>query len=145
MRRWGSGTINDPENIMTHKTWRRASIDGYIQFEGDPEEIQGRNLRLQQFPYAIMLELAYPELDFAQRWCWENVGPMDGICTQAYSEYPVCTEAGTHSHCGAWTSHWFAKTEYNFGYNEFYFAKKDDLDAFIAYLPQINWGEKYPK
>jgi len=70
---------------------------------------------------------------------------MDGECTQQYSEYPVCTDDAPHRHSGKWTSHWFVKTDYDFGFNEFYFVERADCELFLAHLPEMNWGEHYPK
>ena len=101
--------------------------------------------RMKHFPFSVMLKVSYPELDFANRWCWQNLGPCDGDCTQAHSEYQVCRESRPHSHPGTWTSFWFEKTDYNFGFNEWYFSDAADRDKFIAILPEINWGENYAK
>jgi hypothetical protein len=92
-----------------------------------------------------MLEAAYPEIDFANGWCWQQFGPMDGECTQRYSEYRVCTEEVRHRHVGKWTTRWITKTDYDFGFIEWYFANETDRDFFLANLPEINWGEHYPK
>jgi hypothetical protein len=104
-----------------------------------------RDERLARFPYAVMLKLSFPELDFAHRWCWHHFGPCDGECTQRYSEYRVCERGDPHSHAGKWTSHWFIKTDYDFGFNEWYFAASADRDLFLANVGQFNWGEHYPK
>ena len=44
---------------------------------------------LLRYPYAVMLELAFAEQDFANRWCWEKFGPKDGPCTQMLSKLPL--------------------------------------------------------
>ena len=41
--------------------------------------------------------------------------------------------------------YWFVKTDYNFGFNEWYFTEQGDQECFLANVDQINWGEKYPK
>jgi len=92
-----------------------------------------------------MLEVAYPELDFINRWCWRHFGPLDGECTQKCSEYRACADETPHHHAGRWTSYWFAKTDYDFGFNEWYFSEKTDRDLLLANLPEMNWGEHYPK
>ena len=92
-----------------------------------------------------MLLLSFPELDVANRWCWQNFGPKDGICDQQYSEYRVCDLVEPHSHTGKWTTHWFVKTEYNFGFNEWYFVDAADCERFRSNIGELNWGELYPK
>ncbi len=37
------------------------------------------------------------------------------------------------------------KTDYNFGYNEWYFESEIDQQLFLLSVSDINWGEKYPK
>ena len=134
---------------MTYQTLLLSSIESYLKYvgkyEGDADVMLERGVRLQQFPYAVMLEMSYPELDYAIRWCWLRFGLMDGECTQKQSEYQVCFDELEHLHNGRWTSYWFGKTDYDFGYNEFYFSAREDCDYFIAHLSEINWGEHYPK
>jgi hypothetical protein len=93
----------------------------------------------------VMLQVAYPELDFANRWCWQHFGPADGECLQRQSEYPACTLSGDHSHTGKWMWYFLGKTDYDFGYNEWYFESELDQQRFLASVSDINWGEKYPK
>lgn len=135
---------------MIHRTLVLSSIERYTTaYEGYPQEIALQNAerdeRLQIFPYSLMLELAFPELDFAVRWCWQHFGPMEGECTQRYSEYRTCFDDFPHGHSGRWITHWFAKSDYDYGFNEWYFCDKSDRDYFLANLDEINWGEKYPK
>ena len=138
---------------MTHRTWVRAEFDAYLESEyplhkegsaaSRVDETQDRNTRLVAFPHSVLLQVSYPEMDFANRWCWQQFGPSNGQCLQSYSEYPACSMNGEHEHKGTWTTHWLAKTDYNFGYNEWYFASQADRDRFIEYLPQVHWGEKF--
>ncbi len=135
---------------MTYRTAILSTIDDYLGAEDDSDEERAkqsllRNNRLLRFPHAVMLQLAYPELDFVNRWCWENFGPRDGDCTQYQSEYRVCDIDGQHAHSGVWVDHWFTKTDYDFGFNEWYFAAKCDYDRFLMHIPNINWGENYAK
>jgi hypothetical protein len=137
-------------NPMTSKTFRLSSIESYLAYEGDSPEERGAAIReredlLRRFPHSIMLEMAYSELDYAHRWCWQRLGPMDGSCTQKYSEYKACSDETEHRHTGKWASHWFAKTDYDFGYNEFYFVERADRDLLLAHLSDIHWGEHYLK
>ena len=90
------------------------------------------------------MQVSFPEVDFANRWCWQNFGPSDGECFQRYSQYRVCDVAEPHAHAGRWTSHWFVKTDYDFGFNEWYFIDANDLQMFLANVEHINWGERYP-
>lgn len=135
---------------MSHRTVILSSFEEYLASADDsPEERaeqkRGRQERLSRFPYAVMLQVSFPEMDFANRWCWQHFGPGDGECTQRHSEYRVCDLTETHSHTGKWMCHWFVKTDYNFGFNEWYFAEQSDHECFLANVDKINWGEKYPK
>lgn len=135
---------------MTHRTVILSDIGDYLACEDDSleeraEQHELRNECLLRSPHAVMLQVAYPELDFINRWCWLQFGPRDGECTQHDSEYRVCDADDSHAHDGIWTDRWFTKTEYTFGFNEWYFANKPDHDTFIQHIPSFNWGEHYPK
>jgi hypothetical protein len=135
---------------MSLRTVVISSFDEYLVSIKDAVEacaaaVVDRNARLLRFPYAVMLKVSYPELDFANRWCWQNFGPCDGKCTQRYSEYRVCDLTDPHSHVGKWSPHFFGKTDYDYGFNEWYFAEVADRDLFFANIDQINWGENYLK
>jgi hypothetical protein len=135
---------------MTHRTVEASSFDEYLASEDDSLEDRAaqdadRKERLSRFPHSVMLKVAFPERDFADRWCWEQFGPSDGECTQRHSEYRACNRTEPHSHVGTWRSHWFVKTDYDFGFNEWYFTQRADCGLFVANVVNINWGEHYPK
>ena len=114
--------------------------------EGRESEIQDRKRRLEAFSYAVVLQVAFAEMDYANRWCWKQFGPPEGECfDRRDSEYPTCDDASPHSHQGKWLCYWLAKTDYNFGYYEWCFALQTDRDSFLAFVPQIQWGEAFPK
>jgi len=138
---------------MTLRTVILATYDSYLN-DGDAfpghsadaraTDIQEHQLRLAEFPYNVVLQLSFAEMDFANRWVWQEFGSPNGQCLDAYSEYPTCAEKNAHSHEGKWLSHWLAKTDYNFGYNGWYFAFKEDQERFLEFVPFINFGERYP-
>lgn len=107
-------------------------------------EIRERGARLAAFPHSVVLQVAYPELDFANRWCWQQFGPAHGECHQASSEYAACDLPKPHAHDGSWLTHWLVKTDYDFGFNEWCFVRLEDRDRFLDFVPQINWGEGWP-
>ena len=135
---------------MSYRTVILSSFEEYLASTCDaPEDVAeqtcDRNELLLRFPYAVMLQVSFPELDFTDRWCWQQFGPSDGKCMQCQSEYCACPLSEPHSHSGKWTRHWFEKTDYDFGFNEWYFALQADRECFLANVPKINWGENYPK
>ncbi len=130
---------------MTHQTVVLSSYEAYLASENESPDDEDRDKRLFRFPYSVMLEVAFPELDFANRWCWQRFGPAHGECHQSQSEYPACAVVLPHCHIGVWTHHWYVKTDYNFGFNEWYFADPSHHQQFLASVPSINWGEKFPK
>jgi len=85
-------------------------------------DIAEHDARLAVFPHAVVLQVAFPELDFANRWCWQQFGPADGECYEAQSEYPACRLRTEHRHAGTWRTIWLEKTDYDFGFNEWCFA-----------------------
>ena len=135
---------------MSHRTVVLSSFEEYllvddVSADERPFHERDRNQRLSRFPYSVMLQVSYPEIDFANRWCWQQFGPRDGECEQRYSEYRMCDNTEPHSHAGKWTTYWHAKTDYNFGFNEWYFAEAADCERFLENVDNINWGEHYPK
>jgi hypothetical protein len=140
---------------MTNRTVVPSDYDTYLEdvypraskgwAEARAVDRQERQVRLAEFPHAVVLQVAFPEMDFANRWCWQQFGPAHGECFQAGSEYPACNLPSPHSHEGSWKSEFLAKTDYDFGFNEWYFKQKEDLDRFIEFVPQINWGERWQK
>jgi len=140
----------DEINEMNHQTVILSSFEEYLAdggdtLEGQAERKSERIERLARFPYAVMLQVSYPELDFANRWCWQHFGPSDGECTQCDSEYRACDQTEPHSHSGTWVCEWFVKTDYGFGFNEWYFANEEDRERFLGSVGKINWGENFPK
>ena len=134
---------------MTIRTVVLSTFAEYLACEDDSLEERAaqereRQERLSRFPHCVMLQVSFPEVDFANRWCWQNFGPSDGECFQRHSQYRVCDVAEPHAHAGRWTSHWFVKTDYDFGFNEWYFVEANDWQRFLANVEHINWGEHYP-
>ncbi len=135
---------------MSHRTVVLSSFEEYLVADNvsaaeRPFHERDRNEQLLRFPFSVMLQVSYPELDFANRWCWQQFGPPAGECNQHCSEYRMCDNTEPHSHVGKWTACWHAKTDYNFGFNEWYFAEATDCERFLANVKNINWGEHYPK
>ncbi len=140
---------------MTYRTAIHSTFEDYLvstdETQQELEEQQSaRHETLSNFPFSVMLQVAYPELDFVNRWCWQSFGPHQGECFQIRSgykssEYPACDLALPHSHIGTWRHRWLVKTDYDFGFCEWYFSNKADHVKFLAFVPSIHWGEKYPK
>ncbi len=132
-----------------------SSFDEYLQYElGEAPPgastvlaaiLQEYRERLVRFPHSVVLQVAYPEIDFANRWCWAQFGPANGECLDAQSNYPSCDLRTSHSHEGKWMSYWLAKTDYDFGFNQWCFVDEADQKRFLEFIPQINWGESFPK
>lgn len=104
---------------MTQRTVELSDFDSYLEYEyplsasaqvdGRNTEIADRELRRETFPHTLILKVAYPELDYANRWCWREFGPTHGKCFESQSTYPACEVSNTHSHDGRWMWHWLAK------------------------------------
>lgn len=141
------------DRTMTYRTARLATFDTYLNLTDESAEeiaqaLSYREGQRARFPWTVMLELAYPEWDYANRWCWRNMGPHHGECFQSragskHSYYPVCMIDTPHSHEGIWTSRWWVKTDYDFGFAEWYFITEPDRNRFLQFEPGIHWGEKY--
>lgn len=60
-----------------------------------------------------------------------------------HSEYRSCAEPTPYVYVGFLVSHWLGKTNYDFGFNEWYFAFDSHRNLFISNIVNINWGEYY--
>jgi len=69
---------------MAYRTVVVSTYDEYLKSEY-PETacdttrsrdaaIEERQARLVAFPYTVVLQVAFPEGDFANRWCWQQFG-----------------------------------------------------------------------
>ena len=140
---------------MSYRTVVLSSIEEYLPNteetdEGMAEQRACRNATLNAFPYSVVLQVAYPEMDYANRWAWQQFGPRHGECFDVRrgskpSEYPMCNDPEPHAHQGTWCCWWHMKTDYDFGFCEWYFSNSTDRDRFLAFVPAISWGENYPK
>jgi hypothetical protein len=140
---------------MNHRTVLLATYDDYLDTEypvtaadsaaARTADIQEHQARLKRFPYSVVLQVSFPELDYANRWCWQQFGPAHGECLESYSQYPSCDLQTAHTHDGTWLTHWLAKTDYDFGFSEWCFAQQESRDRFLAFVPLVNWGERFPK
>ena len=133
---------------MSLRTVILSSFEEYLTSMDYPSEVRAeeereRMGRLERFPYMVTLQVSFAELDFANRWCWQHFGPSDGDCLQRQSDYPACNNLEPHSHTGKWMCYWLAKTDYDFGFCEWYFSEQPDRDFFLAGVGEIHWGEKY--
>ncbi len=107
-------------------------------------KINERNVILSDFPYSIVLKTSYSQIDFAEWLLWQLFGDMNGICNQNSSDIPACKIKNKHQHKGNWTNLWLAKTDYDYGFNEWFFKSKKDCKIFINILPLLKqmkgWG-----
>ena len=119
-----------------------SSFEEYLAIEEFSSELRAEAHRerdeiLSRFPYAVMLQVDFHEFDFVNRWCWQQFGPCDGECLDRESTCRVCDLTAPHSHTGTWLWHWWVKTGYDFGFNEWYFAEQSHYDLFLRFIPEI--------
>jgi len=129
---------------------------------------------LVDFPYVVIAEGEYSEHDYACRWCWQQFGPENGRCKNYQSEYPACplvletehieeavrkdrkgteisyrwkaySDPGEHSHQGVWTTLWFGKTAYDYGFNVYFFVNEADHERFLGAFPTFTWHGSWDK
>jgi hypothetical protein len=154
-----------------------SNIEEFFVQEGSDERAiyrdEERDELHRRFPHVVVTEGSYPEIDFANRWCWRSFGPPHvKECTDHYSEYPACplvvatesakeqmhqSEGGVvkqfqkryykapepHGHDGMWATFWLGKTDYDYGFMEFCFSRPQDKAVFLAAAPLMGFGENY--
>lgn len=155
--------------ISALKEYLEKSNTAYRK-ENQIRVISEREELSKKYPYSIVCEGDYPQLDATTRWCWQNIGPEDREkCVDYASEYPGCplvleTEyiqhftwgpnkepgqekcyknPGEHGHEGDWYHFWLGKTGYDYGFCEFFFRKEEDLKKFTEAVEGIGYGENY--
>jgi hypothetical protein len=144
---------------------RESSMEEYLS-QDEIGELEERDELHAQFPYVVVIEADFPELDVAMRWCWSNFGPNHGECPSG--EYPSCprvleterletreydgqrwekkiySSVAAHCHAGQWTLYWLGKTDYDHGFGEFCFSSDNQRESFVRQIPNFDWGENYP-
>ena len=161
---WLKEDRRDRERLAaTHPEYVQSRLDTQRELDRDRHEL------LTAFPYSVVAEGISTEHDFAAHWCWQHLGPMHGCCIGAYTEYPACplvlaTEyyervvyqgrewvekrylhPVAHEHQGVWTYLWFGKTDYDYGYGEYFFSAELDCGRFVSAFPTFTWSEAWNK
>ena len=68
---------NRAASNRAYRTVSLSSFEEYLASEDDSPEEQAeqardRKERLSRFPYTVMLQVSFLEMDFANRWCWQH-------------------------------------------------------------------------
>lgn len=140
-------------------------VQGHI--EDQQERDQERRDLLAVFPYSVVAEGFYSEHDYATRWCWQHISPKNGLCDSYQSDYLALSsvleteflehtfyrgnewfhkrywEPAEHAHQGEWAYLWFGKTDYDYGFGEYYFAQDTDRAKFVEAFPAFTWDEAW--
>jgi hypothetical protein len=63
------------------RTLERSTFEAYLAECSHPDEYAtsdeaSRDEILKRFPFSVMLKVSYPELDFANRWCWKKLAQV---------------------------------------------------------------------
>ena len=95
-----------------------ALVDAY---EGDEDweteyQIEREEL-IVRYPYSVVVEGAFLEYNSLKHWTDEQFGPENS---------PV------------WTSLWYGKTDYDYGYREYFFSRQADLQLLIQHIPLVH-------
>lgn len=102
------------------------------------ETLKEINETEKHLPYTTTVKWMYVAMDDALPWCWQVFGPKDGLCVDSEC-CPLVLAYGrekvkAHSHQGTWTSIWLGKTDYDFGYEKFFFKYEAARDVFEKYF-----------
>lgn len=100
---------------------------------------------LKNFPASIVIEGSLLEIKVAINWCLGRIGNRNTnfrnydegtIGGYGYSSIKSEREKGRVFN-GLWTSLWYLKTDYDYGFFEFFFKDKNSLAAFTLELPNL--------
>ena len=83
---------------MKYRTVALSCFEAYLASEYSGEayphsDFESRNEMLARFPYPVMLQVSFAELDYSNRWCWHQFGSPRGECHDTQSDYPTCVSA----------------------------------------------------
>lgn len=101
----------------------RVSGDWEDQFEADRITI------LRNLTFSIVTEGACPELEMAVTWCLDNIGQRSSEIGENCN-YRRLGEISRKQPGNSWNELWYGKTEYDYGFSEFFFENESDLNAF---------------
>ena len=88
----------------------------YSKNSGWQEMKNQRTEKLNTHPFSVIVEGAFPELDMAEKWLQDFIGPdTDDI----------------------WKKMWFGKITYDYGFMEFYFKDNSSLNKFSSEIPSF--------
>jgi len=124
---------------MIVNTFERC-VEAYRSFNAwDAEYDLMRRQFLASLPNSVIVEGEYSELDMAVNWCLTNIGQPDITSTWKC----VAQGAGESQEIaglqnGQWANQWFYKTDYDYGFMEFYFRSPADPARFVEAVPSFS-------
>lgn len=165
---WGRRAAADFQSVYRQQEYlqrqreRRQAID------------RKRAELLKKFPFTVVAEGEHAEHDYAARWCWQQIGPQNGRCTNYHSTYPACPlvlateyiqqevrkdvlgqeclhtwkayrDPGEHKHEGIWTSLWLGKSGHDYGFNVYFFLNENDKRRFLTAFPTFIWDASWDR
>ena len=89
---------------------------GRREKEADAQRVE----KLKFLPFSVVAEGAYPELDMADQWLLEHAG---------------------HESEKGWQKIWYGKTEYDYGFTEYFFKDETTRQKFVDEIAHF-YGER---
>lgn len=77
------------------------------------DEENKRQSELKVFPYSVIVEGDYSEVEMAQDWCSQNIGEKGKV----------------------WSDIWYGKIDYDYGFQEFFFETEENREKFANSVP----------
>ncbi len=132
-----------------------ATLEDFIEDYGSPPYSKGIFVCFKLFPHTTLVSWIYQDMDVAEDWCCETFGPpliIDHIQEDLlretaeifgspiniehikYETSITCREKRSTNASGKWATLWLGKTDYDFGYQQFFFKDPADKEAFENFL-----------
>jgi len=93
--------------------------------------LKARESRRCDFPHTLMALLGYDLMDMAKQWCQDQWGPGG----DTYEDRPYQPQ---ENQAFLWLTCWMMKTEYDYGFCEWYFREPSHLEQFVAHIQSCN-------
>lgn len=102
-------------------------IKEYTSFNKWSDEFTNeRNKINKKFSFSIVVEGLCDELSVAVQWCLDNISRRNISVGEDY----IFRKLKENSPDGLWTELWYGKTDYDYGFSEFFFKNQEDLSKF---------------
>ena len=122
--------------ISTYENCFTSYTDNWSGWQSN-FDVERKNSFLM-FPYSVIIEGSFSDIDIAEAWCLKQVGKVDITSDMFFlKNYAGKLEEIKRTKNGLWKIYFYGKTSYDYGFCEFFFREKIDLEKFQKAVPNF--------